>query len=174
MAIPRKLFMAVLFLTLVLGGSVYTKGFTDLPFLSPKGASPEELESAKQVAQDFINTQLMQGQGTAEIASIVEETGGKDYTKKGTLVPRNQCYVEALRSMLGLHAFLASGAFTSAFGGMDSIAVCIKMAELNIPVKKEYIEKKTLANDGGEGIWMQTYEYGHYAHADPRSFQIQC
>ena len=100
------------------------------------------------------------------VASIVEETGGKDYTKKGVLVPRNQCYVEALRSMLGLHAFLASGAFTSAFGGMDSIAVCLTMAELNIPIKKEYIDKKLLANDGGEGIWMQTYEYGHYAHAE--------
>ncbi len=100
------------------------------------------------------------------VEKIVEETGGKDFTKKGTLVPRNQCYVEALRSMLGLHAFLASGAFTSAFGGMDSIGVCITMAELNIPVKSEYIEQKLLANDGGEGIWMQTYEYGHYAHAE--------
>ncbi|NHI93291.1 MAG: FAD-binding oxidoreductase [Candidatus Lokiarchaeota archaeon] len=100
------------------------------------------------------------------VETIVEETKGKDYTKKGSIVPRNQCYVEALRSMLGLHAFLASGAFTSAFGGMDSIGVTITMAELNVPIKMEYIDKKQLANDGGEGVWLQTYEFGHYAHAE--------
>ncbi|MDD1779012.1 MAG: FAD-binding oxidoreductase [Candidatus Helarchaeota archaeon] len=100
------------------------------------------------------------------VQTIVEATNGKDFVKKETLVPRSQCYVEALRSMLGLHAFMASGAFTSAFGGMDSIGVTITMAELNIPVKMEYVNKKLLANDGGEGIWLQTYEYGHYAHAE--------
>ncbi len=100
------------------------------------------------------------------VAQIVEETKGKDMTAKGKIVPRNQCYVEALRSMLGLHAFLASGAFTSAFGGMDSIGVTITMARLNVPIKMEYIKKRQLADDGGEGIWLQSYEYGHYAHAE--------
>ncbi|NVM52142.1 MAG: FAD-binding oxidoreductase [Candidatus Helarchaeota archaeon] len=100
------------------------------------------------------------------VAHIVEETNGKDMTAKGRIVPRSQCYVEALRSMLGIHAFLASGAFTSAFGGMDSIGVTITMAKLNIPIKMEYIKKKQLADDGGEGIWLQSYEFGHYAHAE--------
>ena len=68
--------------------------------------------------------------------------------------------------MLGLHAFMASGAFTSAFGGMDSIGVTMTMAKLNVPIKMEYINKKLLANDGGEGIWLQSYEFGHYAHAE--------
>ena len=100
------------------------------------------------------------------IAQIVKETNGKDMTESSKLIPRTQCYVEALRSVLGLHAFLASGAFTSAFGGMDSIGVTITMARLNVPIKKEYIKKNLLANDEGEGIWLQSYEFGHYAHAE--------
>ncbi|MHA1298036.1 MAG: FAD-binding oxidoreductase [Candidatus Helarchaeota archaeon] len=100
------------------------------------------------------------------LEKILEETKGKDLTAKGKIVPRSQSYVEALRSMLGFHGFLATGTFQSAFGGIDSIGLSFKMVELNIPLKKEYIEKKLLPNDEGESIWITSYEHGHYAHCE--------
>ena len=73
---PSKgLFILVLFLLATLGGSVYTRGFAEVPFLGSKGALAGELEAAKQAAQEFINNELMQGQGTAEIKGVSEESG---------------------------------------------------------------------------------------------------
>ena len=71
----KGLFILVLFLLAALGGSIYTKGFVEVPFLGSKGASAEDLEVAKQAAQGFINDTLMQGQGTAEIKNVSEESG---------------------------------------------------------------------------------------------------
>ncbi|MHA1380779.1 MAG: FAD-binding oxidoreductase [Candidatus Helarchaeota archaeon] len=100
------------------------------------------------------------------LIKILEETKGKDLTAKGKIIPRSQSYVEALRSMLGYHGFLATGSFQSTFGGIDSIALSFQMVKLSIPLKKEYIEKKLLPNDEGESIWITSYEHGHYSHCE--------
>ena len=97
---------------------------------------------------------------------LLEETGGKDMTGKGKLVAESRTYAEALRSALGFHAFLVSGAFQSTFGGMDSIGLAFMQVKENIPLKQEYIEKKVLPDDKGEGGWVQPYEGGHYAHME--------
>ena len=97
---------------------------------------------------------------------LLEETKGKDFTAKGKLVPKPITYVEALRSALGFHAFLVSGAFQSTFGGIDTIQLTFQMVKANIPLKKEYIAKEALPNDQGEGGWCQGYEHGHYAHME--------
>ena len=98
--------------------------------------------------------------------ALLEETGGKDFTASGKIVPKSQTYVEALRSALGFHAFIVSGAFQSTFGGMDTIALAFQQVKANIPVKQEYINKKVLPDDGAQGAWCQGYEYGHYAHME--------
>ena len=100
------------------------------------------------------------------VEHICQQTDGTDMVLNGKIKIRSQCYVEALRSMLGLHGFLASGAFISTFGGMDSLSLTVQMQKLNIPLKMEYIEKNLLANDKGEGAWLQSYEFGHYAHIE--------
>ncbi len=103
---------------------------------------------------------------------LLEETKGKDFTAKGKLVPKPVTYVEALRSALGVHAFLVSGAFQSTFGGFDTINLTFQMVKANIPLKKEYIDKQVLPNDQGEGGWCQGYEHGHYAHMEAPTLYI--
>lgn len=108
------------------------------------------------------------------LVKILEETNGKDFTAKGKIVPRSQCYVEALRSMLGYHGFIATGTFQSTFGGIDSIGLSFQMVKLNIPLKKGYIKKKVLPDDEGESIWITSYEHGHYAHCEmPTMYNLQ-
>lgn len=100
------------------------------------------------------------------LSNVLEETNGKDLTASGKFVPRSQSYLEALRSMLGFHGFIASGAFQSSFGGIDSIGLSFQMVKLNIPVKKKYINEKVLPNDQGESIWITSYEHGEYSHCE--------
>ncbi|MHA1276279.1 MAG: FAD-binding oxidoreductase [Candidatus Helarchaeota archaeon] len=100
------------------------------------------------------------------LAKILEETKGKDLTAMGKILPRSQCYVEALRSMLGYHGFLSTGTFQSTFGGIDSIGLSFNMVKLNKPLKKKYIAKNVLPDDEGESIWITSYEHGHYAHCE--------
>ncbi|NVM52143.1 MAG: FAD-binding oxidoreductase [Candidatus Helarchaeota archaeon] len=106
------------------------------------------------------------------LAALLEETKGKDFSAKGKIVPTSLTYVEALRSALGFHAFLITGAFQSTFGGMDTIGLAFQMVKSNITLKKEYIEKKLLPNDQGEGAWCQGYEHGHYAHMEAPTLYI--
>ncbi|NVM56108.1 MAG: FAD-binding oxidoreductase, partial [Candidatus Helarchaeota archaeon] len=98
------------------------------------------------------------------VEGLIEETGGKDYTKK--LKIRDISYAEALRCLLGFHGFLITGAFQSTHGGMDTIDVAFKLAQLNVPLKKEYIAQNVIANDEGEGVWLATYEHGQMAHCE--------
>ncbi len=100
------------------------------------------------------------------LAKLVEESGGVDITEKKKFVPRTQSYVEAIRSMLGFHGFIATGTFQSTFGGIDTIKLSFQMAKLNVPLKKEYIDKRLLPNDEGESIFITSYEHGHYAHCE--------
>ncbi len=98
------------------------------------------------------------------VEKLIEETGGKDYTPRINI--RDVSYAEALRCLLGFHGFLITGAFQSTHGGMDTITMALKMAQLNIPLKRQYIAKKVIADDKGEGVWIATYERGHMAHCE--------
>jgi glycolate oxidase len=98
------------------------------------------------------------------VERLLEETEGKDYTPRLKIRPVS--YAEALRCLLGFHGFLVSGAFQSVFGGMDTIALAVRMAQKNIPLKKQYIAKKVIADDSGEGVWSTTYEHGQMAHCE--------
>jgi hypothetical protein len=49
---------------------------------------------------------------------------------------------------------------------MDSIALAVTMAQKNVPLKKQYIARKVIADDGGEGVWSTTYEHGQMAHCE--------
>lgn len=98
------------------------------------------------------------------VEGLIEETGGKDYTKK--LKIRDVCYAEGMRCMYGFHGFLITGAFQSTGGSMDAIEMAINLIKANIPLKRQYIAKKVIADDRGEGAWLATYEHGHYAHAE--------
>ena len=85
---------------------------------------------------------------------------GKQFT------PYSVFYGEALRSNLGLHGFIATGGFQSSKGQADSAKVCLRGAALNVPLKEIYIKNKSLPNDFGEGIWMSSYESGHFFHME--------
>lgn len=98
------------------------------------------------------------------LESLITETGGKDYTHK--LLIRNICYAEGLRCMFGFHGFLITGAFQSTHGGMESIDNAVHMAQLNTSLKKQYIEKKVIVDDQGDGLWLASFERGHMAHCE--------
>jgi len=81
-------------------------------------------------------------------------------------IPDPIIYAEALRSNLGLHGFIATGGFQSSKGGCDTAAMCLLSTKLNIPLKKKYIKQEVIANDFGEGVWMSSYESGHFFHME--------
>ncbi|MFX1317153.1 MAG: FAD-binding oxidoreductase [Promethearchaeota archaeon] len=80
--------------------------------------------------------------------------------------PNSIFYAEALRSNLGLHGFIATGAFQSAKGQCDTASLCLKTTKKGIPLKKKYIKKGVIGNEFGEGVWMTSYESGHYFHVE--------
>jgi len=81
-------------------------------------------------------------------------------------VPEKVFYAECLRANLGYHGFIATGGFQSSKGQCDSAALCIRAERANIPLKQKYIEKGAIANDLGEGVWLTSYEGGHYFHME--------
>jgi glycolate oxidase len=97
---------------------------------------------------------------------ITEKYGGKDLVEAGVIVPKPMHYGEAVRNMLGAHAFRFSNCFQSTHGGMDSISLAVRIAQLNKPIKQKYIKKRVIGDDRGEGIWMTGYEGGHLAHLE--------
>ena len=80
--------------------------------------------------------------------------------------PNPMFYAEALRSNLGLHGFLTTGGFQSSKGQCDTAATCLTSVKKSIPLKKKYIKKGVIGNDFGEGVWMTSYESGHYFHME--------
>jgi glycolate oxidase len=96
---------------------------------------------------------------------ILEQTKLQDIIGK-LYTPNPVFYAEALRSNLGLHGFVATGGFQSTKGTCDSAAACLRSAKYNVPLKKKYIKQGAIANDFGEGVWMTSYESGHYFHME--------
>ena len=80
--------------------------------------------------------------------------------------PNSMFYAEALRSNLGLHGFISTGGFQSAKGCCDTAALCLLSTKMNIHTKKEYIKKGVIGNDLGKGVWMTSYESGHFYHVE--------
>ncbi|GAB4313268.1 MAG: hypothetical protein Kow0069_14230 [Promethearchaeota archaeon] len=97
---------------------------------------------------------------------VVEETGGRDLTATGKFKVPSLAYAESLRPMLGFHAFIIGTTFQSVLGGMDTFTMCRKMIRDNVPLKRKYIKRKVIANDGGDGVWATSYEHGHFFHAE--------
>ncbi|MFW9844979.1 MAG: hypothetical protein ACFFEV_10420, partial [Candidatus Thorarchaeota archaeon] len=103
---------------------------------------------------------------TKLVRLIMEKYGGNDLIEEGVIDPMPMHYGETVRNMLGGHAFRFSNCFQSTHGGMDSIAMAIRIAQLNQPVKMKYIEKGVIGDDRGLGIWITSYESGHMAHME--------
>ncbi|MFX1453521.1 MAG: hypothetical protein ACFFCM_22010, partial [Promethearchaeota archaeon] len=82
-------------------------------------------------------------------------------------------YAECLRANLGYHGFIATGGFQSAKGQCDAASLCLRAERKNIPLKQKYIKKNVIANDLGEGVWMTSYESGHYFHMEAPTFYDQ-
>jgi glycolate oxidase len=80
--------------------------------------------------------------------------------------PPSISYAEALRSNLGLHGFIATGAFQSAHGIMDTLGVALKATKENLPLKMKYIDRQQVADDFGEAVWSTSFEQGHMFHAE--------
>ncbi|MHA1271216.1 MAG: FAD-binding oxidoreductase [Candidatus Helarchaeota archaeon] len=100
------------------------------------------------------------------LAHLIKETKGRDATLKGIFKPSNVSYAEALRSLIGFHGFLAGGTFQSTHGGMDTFSLCRNIILSNVPLKKQYIKKKVIADDRGKGFWSTSYESGHFFHVE--------
>jgi hypothetical protein len=98
--------------------------------------------------------------------AIAEKYGGKDLIETGVIKPKPMHYGETIRNMLGAHAFRFSNCFQSTHGGMDTISMAVKIAQLNKPLKQKYIKKRAIGDDRGEGVWMTGYEGGHMAHLE--------
>lgn len=100
------------------------------------------------------------------VRTIMEKYEGEDLIEEGLISPRPSHYAETIRNMLGGHAFRFSNCFQSTHGGMDTVAMAVKIAQVNAPIKNKYIEKGVIGDDQGEGIWTTTYEGGHMAHLE--------
>ncbi len=100
------------------------------------------------------------------IRTIMEKHQGEDLIEEGLISPRPSHYAETIRNMLGGHAFRFSNCFQSTHGGMDTVAMAVRIAQVNAPIKNKYIEKGVIGDDQGEGIWTTTYEGGHMAHLE--------
>nr|MDO8112575.1 FAD-binding oxidoreductase [Candidatus Sigynarchaeota archaeon] len=102
---------------------------------------------------------------TKVMQCIIEEDGLENMA--GTkFEPPSISYAEALRSNLGLHGFIATGAFQSSHGIIDTLGVCLNATKKNIPVKMKYINNEQVANDFGEAVWSTSFEHGHMHHAE--------
>jgi len=97
--------------------------------------------------------------------NLIQELNIKDIIGK-SYSPEPVFYAEALRSNLGLHGFITTGSFQSSKGGSDTAAVCLLSTKMNIPLKMEYIKTGAIGNDSGKGVWMTSYESGHYYHME--------
>jgi glycolate oxidase len=100
------------------------------------------------------------------VQAIMEKYEGEDLIEEGLISPRPSHYAETIRNMLGCHAFRFSNCFQSTHGGMDTVAMTVKIAQVNSPIKNKYIEKGVIGDDQGEGTWATTYEGGHMAHCE--------
>lgn len=100
------------------------------------------------------------------IKALVKETGAKDLVASKRFVPTSLAYAEALRSHLGFHGFMVGTSFQSTHGPMETFAMCRKMMEANIPLKKQFIKKRVISNDLGKGVWSSSFEHGHFYHAE--------
>ncbi|MFW9803645.1 MAG: FAD-binding oxidoreductase [Candidatus Thorarchaeota archaeon] len=98
--------------------------------------------------------------------AIMENYGGEDLIEEGLVSPRSSHYAESIRNMLGGHAFRFSNCFQSTHGGMDTIALAVRISQINQPIKDKYIEKGVIGDDRGEGVWITGYEAGHMAHQE--------
>jgi hypothetical protein len=96
---------------------------------------------------------------------LIQELNIKDIIGK-SYTPEPVFYAEALRSNLGLHGFITTGSFQSSKGGSDTAAVCLLSTKMSIPLKMKYIKTGAIGNDSGKGVWMTSYESGHYYHME--------
>ena len=96
---------------------------------------------------------------------LIQELNIKDIIGK-SYTPEPVFYAEALRSNLGLHGFITTGSFQSSKGGSDTAALCLLSTKMNIPLKMKYIKTGAIGNDSGKGVWMTSYESGHYYHME--------
>ena len=103
---------------------------------------------------------------TKLVRLIMEKYGGNDLIAEGVTTPMPMHYGETVRNMLGGHAFRFSNCFQSTHGGMDTISMAVRLAQLNQPIKQKYIDKGVIGDDRGLGIWITSYESGHMAHME--------
>ncbi len=103
---------------------------------------------------------------TRLVRAIMERNGGEDLIEQGVITPRSMHYAESVRNMLGAHAFRFSNCFQSTHGGMDTIALTVRIAQENRPIKEKYIQRRLIGDDRGEGLWTTAYEDGHMAHLE--------
>ena len=59
-----------------------------------------------------------------------------------------------------------TGAFCSAFGGMDTIDLAVSEAKAGAELKKPYVEKGLILDDDSENAWSILYENAHFGHTE--------
>lgn len=103
---------------------------------------------------------------TKFLQAILKKYGGQDLIEEGVVTAQPMHYAEGMRNSLGNHAFRFTSCFQSTHGGLDTIAMSVKIGIVNQPIKQKYIEKHVIGDDRGEGIWITGYEGGHMAHLE--------
>ena len=63
-------------------------------------------------------------------------------------------------------AYRPTGAFCSAFGGMDTFDMALNQAKVGAELKKEYIQKGLILDDRAENAWAVPYENTHFGHTE--------
>jgi glycolate oxidase len=103
---------------------------------------------------------------TKVMEEIIRKTGGEDLVSTGVFKPPSISYAEAIRNMLGQHAFIATSSFQSTFGMADTIRAALSVAGAAEKIKLKYIDKGVIADDGGEASWGSFIEHGHFMHME--------
>jgi len=62
--------------------------------------------------------------------------------------------------------FRPTGNFNSSFGSLDTIDLAINQGRVGARIKKEYIKRKEIMDDGADVGWGIPYEQGHMMHVE--------
>ncbi len=99
---------------------------------------------------------------------IIDETGGTERMDIFSRFDLDKFVVGGMMraSITDLGVFAPGGAFYSTHGAVDTWDFATTEGEVGEEIKKKYIEKGVIVDDGADNAWGQTYEQAHMGHLE--------
>ncbi len=101
------------------------------------------------------------------LMQILAETGGKNLALVAHELMQSRVIPQTEKvSTIGRGVFRGSGTFTSTMGGMDTWDLAVAETKIGTDIKKKYVERGVVVDDGVENAWAILYEDGNFGHAE--------